>query len=147
MRITSFTDYGLRTLIYLACLPKEELSSVPKVSKIYHVSQNHMTKVIGQLKKRGYIEALRGKGGGIRLAAPPESIRIGQVMRDLEPHTDGVDCLNSPCVLLPACKLKLALAEAMDSFFATMDNYTLADLIEDKQVMSQVLHTVAINKL
>ncbi|WP_373944713.1 Rrf2 family transcriptional regulator [Vibrio chagasii] len=139
MRITSFTDYGLRTLIYLACLPKDELSSVPKVSQVYKVSQNHMVKVIGQLKKLGYIEALRGKGGGIRLAVSPEQVRIGRVMRELEPHTDGVDCLSSPCVLLPKCKLKAALAEAMESFFSTMDQYTLADLVENKEVASQIL--------
>jgi Rrf2 family nitric oxide-sensitive transcriptional repressor len=139
MRITSFTDYGLRTLIYLACLPKDELSSVPKVSQVYKVSQNHMVKVIGQLKKLGYIEALRGKGGGIRLAVSPEQVRIGRVMRELEPHTDGVDCLSSPCVLLPKCKLKVALAEAMESFFSTMDQYTLADLVENNEVASQIL--------
>ena len=140
MRITSFTDYGLRTLMYLACLPEGQLSSITEVSELYNASHNHMTKVIGQLRKSGYIEAQRGKGGGIRLAISPEQIRIGEVIRELENHQDGVDCTSTSCPLLPCCKLKGAISEAMDNFFNTMDKYTLSDFVKDKSMMSNILH-------
>lgn len=139
MRITNFTDFGLRTLIYLACLPEGQLSNITEVSKAYNSSQNHMTKVIGQLRKSGYIEALRGKGGGIRLAMPPEKITIGQVIKELEFHNDGMDCTSTSCPLLPLCKLKIGLSEALEDFFISMDRYTLADLVTDKDAISKIL--------
>ncbi len=139
MRITSFSDYGLRSLMYLALLPDGELSSVAKVASAYQVSQNHLTKVIGQLRKCGYIEAIRGKGGGIRLAKSPHLIRIGQVLRDMESHHDGVDCMTAPCALTPNCRLKQALADAVQSFFESMDNYTLADLVTGNHEVQQVI--------
>lgn len=139
MRITSFTDFGLRTLIYLACLPKGQLSSITEVSSAYDVSHNHMTKVIGQLRKSGYVEALRGKGGGIRLAVSPDQIRIGQVIKELEVHHDGVDCRSTACPLLSCCDLKKGLSEAMESFFTSMDKYTLADLVKDKSAISKAI--------
>lgn len=139
MRITNFTDYGLRTLIYLACLPKGQLSSITEVSTAYSASQNHMTKVIGQLRKCGYIEALRGKGGGIRLAIPPEKIFIGQVIKELEFKSDGVDCVSTSCVLQPHCILKGALFDAMDNFFIYMNQYTLSDLVQNKKEICQVI--------
>lgn len=140
MRITSFTDYGLRVLMYLACLPEGQLSSIGEVSELYNASRNHMTKIIGQLRKSGYIEAQRGKGGGIRLAISPAKILIGYVIKELEFHNDGVDCKSTSCSLIPFCKLKGAISEAMDSFFATMNEYTLADFVKDKSVASHILH-------
>lgn len=133
MRITSFTDYGLRTLMYLASLPPQELSSVEQVAKVYGVSQNHMVKVVGQLKKLGYIETLRGKNGGIRLEKEPNDINIGQVIEKMEQHLDGVDCFTSNCQLVPCCELKTALSIAMKAFLDAMATYTLADLMRNKQ--------------
>lgn len=139
MRITSFTDFGLRTLIYLGALPSGQLSSITEVSALYDASHNHMTKVIGQLRKCGYVKALRGKGGGICLALPAEQIRIGEVMRALEVHLDGVDCSTTECRLLPHCKLKQAIKKGMESFFNTMNEYTLADIVEDKLQLHNLL--------
>lgn len=133
MRLTSFTDFGLRTLMYLASLPQEHLSSVAEVSAIYHVSQNHMVKVVGQLRKLGYIQAIRGKNGGICLAMAPNQINIGEVIRNLENHLDGVDCTSSACQLIQCCELKKALAQAMEAFLTAMENYTLADLIVNQK--------------
>ena len=133
MRITSFTDYGIRTLMYLASLPPQELSSVEQVAKVYGLSQNHMVKVVGQLKKRGYVETLRGKNGGIRLAKDPDVINIGQVIENMENHLDGVDCVTSSCQLVPCCELKTALSIAMKAFLDAMGTYTLSDLMRNKQ--------------
>ena len=95
MRLTSYTDFGLRALPYLATLPQGELSSVAKVSALYDVSRNHMVKVVNQLVKLGYLQSQRGKNGGIRMACAPETVNIGQVIRALEGNLDGIDC-NSP---------------------------------------------------
>ncbi|MCV6609380.1 MAG: Rrf2 family transcriptional regulator [Amphritea sp.] len=132
MRLTAFTDFGLRTLMYLASLEEEQLSSVSEVASIYNVSQNHMVKVIGQLAKLGYVQTIRGKNGGIRLAMKPADINIGDVIAKMENHLDGVDCISTSCQLIPCCELKHALAEAMNAFLDTMRRYTLADLVANK---------------
>lgn len=132
MRLTAFTDFGLRTLMYLTHLPENQLSSVPEVAKIYNASQNHFVKVIGQLTKLGYVQSIRGKNGGIRLAKKPEDINIGAVIRALENHLDAVDCEKTACRLNPGCELKQALSIAMDAFLSIMDNYTLRDIVKNK---------------
>lgn len=132
MRLTAFTDFGLRTLMYLASLEEEQLSSVSEVASIYNVSQNHMVKVIGQLARLGYVQTIRGKNGGIRLAMKPTDINIGDVVAKMENHLDGVDCISTSCQLIPCCKLKHALAEAMNAFLDSLRRYTLADLVANK---------------
>lgn len=132
MRLTAFTDFGLRTLMYLTSIPAEQLSSVPEVAKVYSASQNHFVKVIGQLTKLGYVQSIRGKNGGIRLAKKAENINIGQVIRELENHLDAVNCAKPACQLEGCCELKRALAKAMDAFLNTMDRYTLSDLVQNK---------------
>lgn len=132
MRLTTFTDFGLRTLMYLTSIPTEQLSSVPEVAKVYNASQNHFVKVIGQLTKLGYVQSIRGKNGGIRLAKKAEDINIGQVIRELENHLDAVNCTKPACQLSNCCELKHALALAMEAFLATMDQYALSDLVHNK---------------
>ena len=132
VRLSTYTDFGLRTLMYLASLPEGQLSTAAEVSSVYNVSLNHLVKVAGQLKKLGYLEAIRGKNGGIRLAVPPKDINVGQVIRQLENHLDGVDCSSTNCQLVPACRLRHALALAMEDFLKVMGQYTLADLIANK---------------
>ena len=139
MRITSFTDYSLRTLMYLANLPADQLSSIKEVSAFYNISQNHMSKVIAQLAKCGYIHTIKGKGGGISLAISPDKIRIGRVIQQLENKLDGVDCLSSNCPLRPGCKLKIALIKAVESYIATLNEYTLADFTENNEDISYLL--------
>ncbi|MBN0989237.1 Rrf2 family transcriptional regulator [Amphritea pacifica] len=139
MRLSAFTDFGLRTLMYLATLEEARLSSVAEVSAVYQVSQSHMVKVIGQLAKLGYVQTIRGKNGGIRLAQSPESINIGDVIEQLENHLDGVDCLSTSCQLLPCCELKKALMEGMRAFIDTMRQYTLADLMVNKRQLIPLL--------
>ncbi|MGR5540844.1 Rrf2 family transcriptional regulator, partial [Vibrio campbellii] len=87
MHLTSFTDYSLRTLIYLASLPQGELTNITHVTELFGVSRNHMVKVINRLGQLEYIETVRGKNGGIRLLKPAHEIKVGQVVRDIEPMT------------------------------------------------------------
>ncbi len=139
MRLSAFTDFGLRTLIYLASLEEKRLSSVGEVSSVYQVSQSHMVKVIGQLAKLGYVQTIRGKNGGIRLGMTPGMINIGEVIEQLENHLDGVDCLSTDCQLLPCCELKKALTEGMKAFTDTMRKYTLEDLTANKHDLIPLL--------
>lgn len=145
MRLTTFTDFGLRTLMYLASQPVQTLSSVAEVAKVYNCSQNHLVKVVGKLKKLGYLQAIRGKNGGICLAKNPLDISVGMVIRQLENHLDGVDCNTTNCQLVNCCKLKKALQEAMESFLSTMDNYTLADLQGSQAELDQIWTIGSIN--
>ena len=126
MQLTSFTDYGLRALIYMASLPEGRMTSISEVTEVYGVSRNHMVKIINQLSRAGYVTAVRGKNGGIRLGKPARDIGIGDVVRELEPLT-LVNCSSAFCHITPACRLKKALSQAVQSFLKELDSYTLAD--------------------
>ncbi|MEW5967188.1 MAG: Rrf2 family transcriptional regulator [Pseudomonadota bacterium] len=131
MQLTRFTDYSLRVLIHLGNHP-DGLATVSELAALHDVSRHHLTRVVYQLGLRGYIETVRGKGGGFRLARPPEAIRIGDVVRDMEQSFDLAECFRtdgSRCVLLPGCGLKGMLAEAGRVFLESLDRHTLADLV------------------
>ena len=136
MQLTSFTDYGLRALIYMASLPDGKMTSISEVTEVYGVSRNHMVKIINQLSRAGYVAAVRGKNGGIRLGKPAQSIRVGDVVRELEPLS-LVNCSSAFCHITPACRLKQALS--LQSFLKELDNYTLADLVEENQPLYKLL--------
>lgn len=138
MQLTSFTDYGLRALIYMASLPEGEMTNITEVTQVYGVSRNHMVKIINQLSRAGFVTAIRGKNGGIRLGKPAESVRIGDVVRELEPLT-LVNCSSEFCHITPACRLKSALSKAVRLFLEELDNYTLADLVEENQPLYKLL--------
>lgn len=134
MQFTHFTDYSLRTLIYLGA-QQNMLTTISEVAEKYGISQSHLTKVVHQLANRGYIQTTRGKGGGMRLARLPQLINIGDVVRDMEENINLVECFNAKnqnCPLLPACILKSVLLEARKNFFDTLDRYTLADLLTNQ---------------
>ena len=135
MRLTQHTDYSLRVLIYLACDP-ERLVTIQQISEAYGISRNHLMKVVRELANQGYVASTRGAGGGIRLGRPPESIRIGDVVRAMEPDFALVECFrpDNACVITPACRLPHLLEEAAAAFLATLDGYTLADLLPPRQV-------------
>jgi Rrf2 family nitric oxide-sensitive transcriptional repressor len=138
LQLTSFTDYGLRALIYLATLPAGQMTSISEVTDTYGVSRNHMVKIINQLSRAGYVAAVRGKNGGIRLGRPAEEIVIGQVVRDMEP-LQLVNCHSDFCHITSACRLKKALHDAVQSFLRELDQYTLADLVEDNHPLYKIL--------
>ncbi len=131
MRITRYTDYSLRTLIYVA-LKGDELATIKEIAEAYGISKNHLMKVVQELNTKGYLQAVRGKNGGLRLHGQPSDINIGALVRDIEQDFALVECFNGgDCILTPACRLKGALAKALEAFFATLDGYTLADLLPE----------------
>jgi Rrf2 family nitric oxide-sensitive transcriptional repressor len=131
MKLTTFSDYTLRVLMFLA-LNRDRLATIPEIAAAYDISENHLMKVVHQLARAGVIESLRGKGGGIRLAREPEDIRLGQIVRTSEGSAPIVECLSDDggaCRIAPACRLTAVLVRAFDALFATLDEYTLADLV------------------
>ncbi|MCW8907781.1 MAG: Rrf2 family transcriptional regulator [Sedimenticola sp.] len=141
MRLTTFTDYTIRVLIYLG-LHTDRLTTAAELAERYQVSRNHLTKVVHFLAQQGYIDTLRGKGGGIRLARKPHEIRIGILIRDSERDSLLVECFNKEscqCRILPACRLTGILREAEKAFFQVLDGYTLADLIRNDKALDALL--------
>ena len=140
MRLTSYTDYTLRTLIYLALCPNR-LTTIATIAESYGISENHLIKVVHQLGLAGYVETIRGKNGGLRLAKPPEDINVGEVVARMEPDMELVSCFGDSriCAIQPSCVLKSALAEALDAFSAVLDRYTLADLIAPRAKLTGLL--------
>lgn len=131
MRVTRFTDYGLRVLIFVG-LNEPRLCTIGEIAACYGISKNHLMKVVQELVARGYLKATRGRNGGVRLSAPASSISIGALVRDLERNTVLVECFNpegSQCVITPACRLRSVFAEAHEAFHAVLDQYSLADLL------------------
>jgi Rrf2 family nitric oxide-sensitive transcriptional repressor len=130
LQLTRYTDYSLRVLIYLALEP-ERLVTIEEIARSYDISRAHLMKVVHQLGLRGYVETLRGRRGGLRLARPPQTIGVGAVVRESEESLALVECFEagSDCAIEPACGLRGALHEALEAFLAVLDRYTLADLV------------------
>ena len=130
MRLTKATDYALRVLLYAASFPDRQVST-EELAEAFHISLNHLGKVVNQLAQLGWIDARRGRGGGLTLARAPEAIGIGEVVRAIEPDLHLVECFDgarNTCPIVPACGLVAPLAEARRAFFAVLDRYTLADV-------------------
>jgi Rrf2 family nitric oxide-sensitive transcriptional repressor len=133
MRLTFHTDYALRLLMLLALEP-EDLHTIEAVARRYDISRNHLMKVAQTLAKAGLIDSLRGRGGGLRLARPPEEINLGTVVRATEDGFALVECFDrerNTCVVAPACGLRGPLEEALDAFLAVLDSYSLRDLVKN----------------
>ena len=130
MRLTTMTDYALRLLMYVAQHPTR-LSTIAEIAQAYSISEAHLMKVTHQLAQQGWIETVRGKGGGMRLAMEPQKINLGAVVRSMETDFVLVECLGSSnqCVLTGDCGLAGVLQGAMQSFMEHLDGFSLADLI------------------
>ena len=143
MRLTTFSDYTLRVLIYLA-LEQKRLATIPAIANAYGVSENHLKKVVHQLAQAGVVDTIRGKGGGLRLARPPDEIRLGEIVRAAEGAAPIVECLgeeSGACCIAPACRLSGILARAFAALYDVLDEYTLADLAGNNRALKQVLFT------
>lgn len=131
MRLTRYTDYALRTLIYLG-LNEPRQSSIGEIARAYGISENHLTKVVHQLGRLGLVRTIRGRGGGLRLALDPAEIVVGAVVRQTEEDLALVECFSGgACAITPSCRLRRVLGEALAAFLAVLDRYTLADLLGD----------------
>lgn len=128
MRLTRFSDIGLRVLMYLAREADATRITVADISSYFDIPHNHLVKVVGALVKLGWVGAARGRNGGIHLAADPGAIRVGAVLRALEGHEEVVDCEGLQCRLAADCVLRGALRAGMDAFYVAMDRYTLGDI-------------------
>ena len=141
MQLTRFSDYALRILMYLGAHPGQVVPTAA-ISEAYDISPDHVAKIAKWLTQHGYVSAQRGKSGGISLAKKPASIRIGALIRETEPHLDLLECFEpktSRCPLTRACQLKHALGRAHAAFFAVLDEYTLADLLDNSSTLVQLL--------
>lgn len=138
MRLTNYTDYSLRVLIYLAIKPDNELSNIKEIAEVYNISKNHLMKVTFELGKMNVIETIRGRNGGIRLAHSPEDINIGEIVRKTEEDFHLVECFDedkNQCVISPACGLKHILNKALLAYFEVLDQYTLSDLVKNQHTL------------
>lgn len=140
MQLTMHTDYALRLLIYLA-IHEDRPATVQGVADAYRVSANHMAKVAQRLTQLGYVHSTRGRGGGLRLGVPPESINIGTLIRQTENTLALVACFeeNSHCPIEPECGLKRVLKKAQGAFLMELSRHTLADLVAKPQRLATLL--------
>jgi Rrf2 family transcriptional regulator, nitric oxide-sensitive transcriptional repressor len=141
MQLTYYTDYSLRVLMYLA-VQRERMVNISEIAERYGISRNHLVKVVHNLARGGFIKSYRGKGGGIELARDPAQISIGDVVRYTEGPPKPVECFDverNRCVITNACGLAEVIAEACDNFFATLDRYTLADLLKRRARLANIL--------
>jgi len=141
MRLTRFTDYSLRVLMYLAARPGAH-ATISEIAASFAISESHLTKVVHHLGRKGLLSNTRGRGGGIELGRPGASINIGAVVRAAEAGTALVECFDpatSHCVITPACRLRSALTEALEAFYATLDRYTLEDITQNRGRLQKLL--------
>lgn len=133
MRLTTYTDYSLRTLLHIAS-NRDRLVTVQEIADLHGISKNHLTKVVHQLGLFGVIETIRGRNGGLRLAREPGAINIGAVVRATETDFYMAECFNpagKPCGLQTGCALKGVLSRATAAYLAVLDGQTLADLLPE----------------
>lgn len=130
MHITRYTDYSLRVLIFLAVQP-DRLATIQEIADSYSISKNHLMKVVHQLNRKGYVETIRGKNGGLRLNMEPRNINVGVLVRETEQDLQLVECFSSDngCVIAPVCGLKNMFAEALEAFLNALDQHSLEELL------------------
>jgi Rrf2 family transcriptional regulator, nitric oxide-sensitive transcriptional repressor len=141
VRLTVYTDYSLRMLMYLA-VKEGSLATIAEVADAYGISKTHLNKVAHQLGLARYVETVRGKGGGLRLAKPAGEIGLGDVVRRVEADMALVSCfepVHAPCPITPACGLRGVLYEARQAFMSVLDRYSLADLVQRRVELATLL--------
>lgn len=133
MKLTTYTDYALRTLMYLAA-NRDHLVTIQDIADLHNIAKNHLTKVVHQLSLLGVIQSVRGRSGGLRLGSEPAQINIGAVVRSTETDFFMAECFDrkrNACILTPSCKLKGLLYSATAAYMAVLDNATLEDLMSN----------------
>lgn len=141
MQLTLYTDYSIRVLLYLAAKP-ESPSTITEIADSFGISRNHLVKVVHNLATKDFIRTTRGKKGGIVLERPPESISLGQLVRQTEPDFRIVECMGdvrSTCPIEEVCGLKGVLTMARDAFLKTLDRFTLADITQNRALLRPIL--------
>ncbi len=140
MQLTHHTDFSLRVLIFLSLQDKNTLVTINEIANHFNILKNHLTKVVNNLSRHGYINTVRGKNGGIRLAKSADSINLGEIVQTMETNTEVVNCQKPACPLNNHCELKNILNEAQAAFFQTLEKYTLADIIQQPATIINLLN-------
>ena len=141
MRLTSFTDYSLRALMFLATRP-EHRATIAEIAAAFDISENHLMKVVHFLGREKLLTTSRGKYGGIALSQAPSAINLGRVVRITETSTMPAECFdrkNNRCIITPVCQLKGVLLEAVKAFNTTLGRYTRADVTGNRQQLAGML--------
>ena len=147
MQLTQFSDYALRTLIYIAT--KDDVCTITEIAESYQISRHHLVKIVHKLGQLGYLNTIRGKNGGIELSQPPEKINLGELLKKTEPNFRLVECIDNPkgtCCIIPVCKLKKILEQAKESFIANLSEYSLADITTNKKALAEHLKIIHLIK-
>ncbi|HYC35560.1 MAG TPA: Rrf2 family transcriptional regulator [Usitatibacter sp.] len=142
MRLTTFTDYSLRVLMFVATAP-EGRATIAEVARSFDISEHHLVKVVHALGTSGLLNNQRGRGGGLRLGRAPREINVGHVVRITEGMDFPAECFgrnDNHCVLTPACRLAGVLERALEAFYAVLDGYTLEDLVANRKDVTAILH-------
>ncbi len=141
MKLTTFTDYSLRVLIYLGTDP-ERRATISEIATAFDISESHLTKVVHFLGKQGWVATVRGKGGGMALGVPARSIVIGEVVRQTEGPPMPAECFSrddGQCLIGDRCRLRGVLGEAVRAFLGVLDRYTLEDLLINRAALAPLL--------
>jgi Rrf2 family nitric oxide-sensitive transcriptional repressor len=140
MKLDKFTDYALRVLITLAVRAPQRVPT-SEIAALFDLSENHLSKIATRLVREGFVVSERGRNGGLTLAVPSDHITIGGVVRAMKRDDPVVECFgsNSSCIIMPACGLRGPLAQAQEAFFATLDRYTLKQVISSRSALSELL--------
>jgi Rrf2 family nitric oxide-sensitive transcriptional repressor len=141
MRLTVHSDYALRVLMFLA-VREGGLSTIAEIAERYDISANHLMKVVHQLGVAGFVETIRGRGGGLRLAKPAGAIGLAEVLRTTEPDLAIVSCfkpVDEPCAIRSCCVLRRALEQARDAFMSVLEDFTLGDLVKPRARLASLL--------
>ena len=147
MQITQQTDYALRVLIYIK-INSDRLVNISEIAEKYHISRSHLTKVVANLTKHGYLIGVRGKNGGLRLGKNSEDIVLGELFRVFEPlsliecHTD-----HNNCIISPNCRLNSIFGQALTAFMSVLDQYVLEDIVKNVNLQKQLGIDVVVKEL
>ncbi len=141
MKLSLYTDYSLRVLLYLGANVGRR-TTMAEIAESYAISHEHLRKVVHLLGKLGYIETFRGKSGGFELKRDPAQINIGEVIEATELRQPVIDCASQPCILAPACALQSILGRAEQAFFDTLKMYSLADILKNRRTRDILLRQI-----
>ena len=140
MQLTYHTDFSLRVLIFLSLQEKDSLVTIDDIASHFNILKNHLSKVVLHLAQHGYIKTVRGKNGGVCLAQAAEKMLLGNVIQSMENNTDIINCQKPHCPLENKCELKDVLNEAQNSFFSTLNKYSIADITTKPQQIKSLLN-------
>ena len=131
MLLTKFTDLGLRILLYLTHQERDLPVTIGEIARQFEVPHNHLIKVVNRLGKLGWIRATRGRMGGLKLSVSPDTLKLGDVIAQLEGHSELINCAAQPCALHGNCLLKSALDEGLRAFYQQMNTFSLSDVTKN----------------